>query len=200
MSYYLVSIGRLLEGLSTIVGANLNHARILVCIACVFACSLECAQAYDYRPAAESEKLPEADREIRCAGLDAIDIGVKNPPHQGLIVSKDFEEQLSRGGENMYFTREQVTSFLQSERHMNLLIVHVAKFKIGERFELAKIRPFLESLGYKRIFVTGDRAFFPFPVLLDEVLTDSEVAKIEQRSAASEQARPAESGAPIERH
>jgi tetratricopeptide (TPR) repeat protein len=61
-----------------------------------------------------------------------------------------------------------------------MLVVRVSKFLIGKPCELQDIRPFLESLGYKRLLVIRDAAFFPIPVLLDETMDDPDLEKKEQ--------------------
>ncbi len=63
-----------------------------------------------------------------------------------------------------------------------------------------EFRPFLESLGYRRIFVYEDRAFLPLPVVLDEILTDSEIQKLKHLQAAVRLADPTKKDVIIEKY
>ncbi len=165
-----------------------NSTSICLGLSCVFFCSVQICHSYEYHPTRETEKIPDAaDREISCAGLDAIDIGVERADDDS-SKSSDPAKKTHVSSRYMFFTREQIARFLKTEKHKNMLLVHVLKFRTSQPFDLTKFSPFLESLGYKRILVLEDRAFFPIPVLLDETLTDPNIEKKEHVRAAQDQA------------
>lgn len=142
-------------------------------------CALQESYAYAYHQTTEAEKSAwHVDREIGCAGMDAFDIGIKSIddvtwstqsliPHSMLL-------------QNQYFKRDQISQFLKNEKHKDTLVLHVAKFVSGKAFDVEASKPFLESLGYRRLVVERDVAFFPIPVLLDETLDDADIEKKEQ--------------------
>jgi hypothetical protein len=163
---------------------NLN----LICfgLGCFSICSMQMSQAYDYHTTSESEKVAAAaDREVNCAGLDAIDIGIELTKEQSSKLLATTKTGM--WNKPLYFTREQIVRFLKNETHKNKLIVHVEKFVTEESF-MINFRPFLKGLGYKRIMVLRDSAFIPNPVLLDETLDDADIEKKEQLQAMQEQA------------
>jgi len=154
-----------------------NSTSIWVGLGCIIICFAQVSYAnedhpYYYHETMDSEKfLGVADREINCAGIDAIDIGIDSANHQSF---KSIDGKSHVLVKRMYFTREQIASFLKMEKHKNMIMVHVPKFAAAT-FDLTKFKPFLESLGYKRILVLRDSAFFPIPIELDETMNDPSI-------------------------
>jgi hypothetical protein len=154
-----------------------NTISIWVGLGCIIICFAQVSHAiedhpYSYHPTVESEKfLGVADREINCAGIDAIDLGIDSANHQSF---KSLDGKSHVLVKRMFFTREQIASFLKMEKHKSMILVHVAKFA-ANTFDMTKFKPFLESLGYKRILVLRDSAFFPMPIELDETMNDPSI-------------------------
>ena len=154
----------------------MNKASLIsLFLGCVFIYSANVCSAYEYHASTELEKSKfSMDREINLYGLDCIDIGLHHTQHQTHELAPHIWST------TMFFTRDQITLFLQKERHKDMLLVHVSKMRMGEPNYFAKIRPFLESFAYKRILVLEDRAFLPIPVLLDETLNDLDIEQKER--------------------
>lgn len=117
-------------------------------------------------------EIGKADRILMCHTLDEIDIGIGKTIRTG-------EPKVVVGQEPIYFSRDELETFLEHQKHKDLLCVWLMKSmqvppKEAEE-SINEMVSFVDRLGYKRVLILGCRAqgFVVFKDMVYEVASSN---------------------------